>query len=92
MTPQIVGWETKRRAVPLRITDMDENRAARPLRRHLLTPQALAKAAATRADVDLTRHHGQGNGLRVHALYFAVVSLVGLVLVIVAAALAASMM
>ncbi|MCX6399718.1 MAG: hypothetical protein NTX33_07305 [Propionibacteriales bacterium] len=66
--------------------------AARPLPRHLLSPETLARGARVKSDVDLTRHHGQGNGLRVHTVYFAVVSLVGLVLVIVAASLAATMM
>lgn len=92
MTPQIVGWGTKPLAVPLRITVMTKTHAARPLPRHLLSPETLARSADIRADVDLTRHHGQGNGVRVHAVYFALVSLVGLLLVIVAASLAVTMM
>lgn len=57
---------------------------ATPLRKHLLTPEALAHAAAVGPRADLTRRHGQGNGMRVHALYFAAVSLIALSLMIAA--------
>lgn len=63
----------------------------KPVRKHLLSAQAMARSAAIPADVDLTRHRGQGNGVRVHALYFAVVSLVTLVVAIAAVALATTM-
>lgn len=65
---------------------------AKPLRRHLLSPQAIARSAGLQGDVDLTRSRGHGNGVRTHAVYFAVVSLVALVLVIAAVALATPMM
>ena len=50
--------------------------------RHLLPPEAHGGSAGTGAKADLTRTHGQGNGLRVHGLYFAVVAFVALVLVV----------
>jgi len=54
----------------------------RSRRSHLLSPEVLARAVAdSRAGVDLTRARGQGNGMRVHGTYFAVVSLLALVLV-----------
>ena len=65
---------------------------SRPLRRHLRSPESLTRAADTRGDTDLTRGRGQGNGVRMHGIYFAVVSLVALVLVIAAIALATTMM
>lgn len=68
-----------------------EVRPTHPARRHLLTPEALAHAAVIERGTDLTRHHGQGNGMRVHALYFAGVSLVALVLMIAAVVLANAM-
>ncbi|KRA37648.1 MULTISPECIES: hypothetical protein [unclassified Nocardioides] len=64
---------------------------AKPVRKHLLSPQAMARSAATPVDVDLTRHRGQGNGVRVHALYFSMVSLVTLLVAIVAVAVATTM-
>ncbi|MFC7504524.1 hypothetical protein ACOACQ_07860 [Nocardioides sp. CPCC 206347] len=70
----------------------DSGKSARPLRRHLLSPQAIARSAIVSRDADLTRHRGQGNGLQVHATYFAAVSLVALVCVIIAVALATRMM
>lgn len=51
-------------------------------RRHLHSPQAVARAAGAFTDADLTRSHGQGNGLRIHRIYFAAVSLAAFVLVI----------
>lgn len=65
--------------------------AAKRLPRHLITPETLARAAVLGRDADLTRHHGQGNGMRVHALYFAAVSLVALAMVIAAVAVASTM-
>lgn len=59
---------------------------ARP---HLITPEALAEGSRHVPD-NLTRHHGQGNGLRVHGIYFAVVSLAALVVLLVLAATAAA--
>lgn len=64
----------------------------KPLRRHLISPQAIARSAGIRGDVDLTRSRGHGNGVRTHAVYFAAVSLAALVLVIAAVALATPMM
>ena len=62
-----------------------------PQRRHLLPAEAISRFADAEGDVDLTRSHGQGNGVRIHGIYFAAVSVVALVLVIVAIALATSM-
>lgn len=64
---------------------------ARPARRHLLTPETLTRTDTGRT-ADLTRRHGQSNGLRVHGLYFAAVSLVALVLIIAAIVLATTTM
>jgi hypothetical protein len=61
---------------------------AKPLRKHLLSAQTIARSAAASSRVDLTRHHGQGNGLRVHLVYFAAVSLVALMALIAAIAVA----
>ncbi|MFC5729608.1 MULTISPECIES: hypothetical protein [Nocardioides] len=57
-------------------------------RRHLLSPQTVTRSADTSHDADLTRRHGQGNGVRMHSIYFAAVSLTALVLLIVAIAVA----
>lgn len=64
---------------------------AKPLRKHLITPETLARAAVIGRGADLTRHHGQSNGMRVHAVYFGVVSLVALAMIIAAVAFASSM-
>lgn len=61
-------------------------------RKHLLSPETVTRSADTSSDADLTRSHGQGNGVRVHGIYFAAVSLAALVLVIAAIALATTMM
>lgn len=61
---------------------------AQHLRRHLMTPDALAHAASIRQGADLTRHHGQGNGMRVHVFYFVAVSLVALGMMIAAVVVA----
>ena len=53
-------------------------------RKHLLTPEALRNAPATT--------HREGNGVRIHGIYFVAVSLAALVLVIVAIVVAAPMM
>jgi hypothetical protein len=58
---------------------------AKPLRKHLLSAQTIARSAAASRS-DLTRHHGQGNGLRIHLVYFVAVSLVALVALIAAIA------
>ena len=63
----------------------------KPLRRHLLSPESFSEQAGTNGDADLTRSHGQSNGLRIHGIYFAVVSLVALLLVILAIAIATPM-
>lgn len=61
-----------------------------PRRRHLLSPEMVS--AHRRPDIDLTRGHRQGNGVRVHGLYFAAVSVVALVMIIAAIALASTRM
>ncbi len=73
---------------------MDEIGTASPKPRgkHLLAREQVTRSAGTSGDADLTRSHGQGNGVQVHFIYFAVVSLVALVLVIAAIALATAMM
>lgn len=50
---------------------------AKPLRKHLLSAQTIARSAAA-SHGDLTRHHGQGNGIRIHLVYFGAVSLFAL--------------
>ncbi|MGA8845424.1 MAG: hypothetical protein WB471_02290 [Nocardioides sp.] len=59
-------------------------------RKHLYAPGTFTTAGA--ADIDLTRHHGQGNGLRVHLTYIVAVSLVALASLVVAIALATARM
>lgn len=61
-------------------------------KRNLISRKRLAKAAEADDDPDLTRSHGQGNGMRVHLIYFAVVAVIALVLVIGGVALATAMM
>ena len=63
----------------------------KPLRRHLHAPAPVTTSTATGGAVDLTRHHGQGNGLRLHGIYFAAVSLAALLIVIAVIALASAM-
>lgn len=60
-------------------------------RKHLLPADQLGRLAAVSRDVDLTRAHGQGNGMRVHLIYFGLVSLAVLVFFIVAIANAGMM-
>lgn len=61
-------------------------------RKHLLPPGEVPQAAEGSIEIDLTRHHGQSNGLRVHGVYFAVISLVVLVALLAAIAVASDMM
>ncbi len=61
-------------------------------RKHLLSSESITRSSDTRGDVDLTRHQGQGNGVRVHGIYFAAVSLVALVIIVAAIVLAVTMM
>ena len=56
-------------------------------RRHLHTPEELAAHPASDKQ-DLTRQRAQGNGLRVHSLYFVIVSLIALVFLVAAIAIA----
>ncbi len=63
-----------------------------PHRKHLLSSESLTRSSDTRGDADLTRHHGQGNGVRVHGIYFAAVSLAALVIIVAAIVLAVTMM
>lgn len=72
--------------------DQSASDQARPRGKHLLTPEVLARAAEGAKHLDLTRAHGQGNGLRVHLIYFGVASLAVLVVLIVGIALAGRMM
>lgn len=60
-------------------------------RKHLLSAQQLAAHADARAE-DLVRSHGQGNGVRLHGTYFVVVSIVALVLLVGAIAMASAQM
>jgi hypothetical protein len=53
-----------------------------PLPRHLHSREAVARAVAHPIEPALLRRRGQGNGARVHAIYFVAVSLAALVLVI----------
>lgn len=61
-------------------------------KKHMYAPEEIRYAARTSGDADLTRGHGQGNGVRVHGTYVAVVLLAALVLVVGGIALAARMM
>lgn len=67
----------------------DEHPTAR--RKHLLTDEQLASHAGAGAQ-DLAQGHRHGNGVRVHRTYIIVVSLVALVLLVVAIAVASSSM
>ena len=60
-------------------------------RKHLVSPEALARATTAIASPGLVGMHKQGNGVRVHGLYFSVVSLVALLLVIASVVLASTM-
>lgn len=63
---------------------------SKPLRKHLQSLGTARRSDAS-AEVDLTRHHGQGNGLRIHGIYFAVVSLVTLLVLIAGIAIGNAM-
>jgi hypothetical protein len=63
----------------------------KPLRRHLLTPEALARAARIGQGADLTRKHGQSNGVRIHTLVFAGLSVLTLLVIIAAVAFTSPM-
>jgi hypothetical protein len=58
---------------------------AKPVRRHLLKAETLARGALVGQVPDLTRRHGQSNGIRIHAVIFGAVSLATLLLLIIAA-------
>lgn len=62
---------------------MDKSSAVRPRRKHLTEPRAVSWPVERTGG----RAPGHGNGVRVHAIYFAVVSLAGLLLVLTAVAL-----
>lgn len=64
---------------------------AKALRKHLQAP-GTAQDHTDATGADLTRMHGQGNGVRIHRLYFAVVSVLALVLLIAAAAYSTTLM
>ena len=64
----------------------------KPRAKHLLAPEDVARAASGSQDTDLTRTHGQGNGMRVHLITFGLASVAVLALVIGAIALASRMM
>ncbi len=59
--------------------------------KHLLSDEQLASHAGATAE-DLTQGHRQGNGFRVHGIYIVVVSIVALIVLIAAIALASTMM
>lgn len=63
-----------------------------PTKKHLLGAGEIERATEGSGEADLTRHHGQGNGIRVHGIYFAAVSLVVLVALLVVVAFASDMM
>jgi hypothetical protein len=65
---------------------------ASPRRQHLLTAQDLARTANVTSSTDLTRHRGEGNGIRVHLISFGFASVAVLALMIVVIALATRMM
>ncbi len=65
--------------------------APQPSRRHLITATQVASHPGAAA-MDLTRGHHQGNGIRVHGIYFVVVSIAALVLLVIAIAIASSSM
>lgn len=71
---------------------MNQNDGLSTMRRkHLLTDEQLASRAGASAE-DLTQGHRQGNGIRIHRTYILVVSLVALALLVVAIAMASTMM
>ncbi len=72
--------------------DTEESGPAKYQPKHLITPDRLARTAGLPRDPDLRRARGQGNGLRVHGIYFAVVSVAVLVVFIVAIAMASGRM
>ena len=85
---------TSRRPGSLRTTVMNEQ-PEEPIAtrgKHLLSPEQVARGVAASKDVDLTRAHGQGNGMRVHLVTFGIASLLALVLLLVVIALASRMM
>lgn len=63
-----------------------------PRRKHLQSPATLTGPGGAREIPDLTRHHGQGNGLRVHGIYFAAVSAVALLLLVAGIVIATAKM
>ncbi|CAB4735246.1 MAG: hypothetical protein F2667_14920 [Actinobacteria bacterium] len=72
--------------------DDDLTGRADPQRKHLLSPARLAEGARRSKEPDLRRGPGQGNGLRVHGVYFALVSGAVLVAFIIVIAFAGAMM
>jgi hypothetical protein len=73
------------------VMDAQRKTTSTPSRKHLVSPEALARATTAIASPGLAGMHKQGNGVRLHGLYFAVVSLVALLLVIAAVVLASTM-
>ncbi len=68
-----------------------DTHSARPLRKHLTPPRAVARAVVRATDPGTAgAHRASGNGVRVHAIWFAALSFVGLVVVLTAAALASA--
>lgn len=69
---------------------MEPNAAARLVRKHLTPPVALARAVVRAAGPSEATgaHRSTGNGVRVHAIWFAALSLAALLAVLAAAALA----
>ena len=77
------------------MVDRTATSSAGSTRRHLIPPQVVARAVLhpeARAAHRDGHPHGHGNGVRLHAIWFALASLVALVLVLTAAALATSSM
>ena len=63
---------------------------ARP--KHLLSPEDVARSSEGNQDPDLTRAHGQGNGMRVHLLTFGLASLAVIVVLVAVFVLVGRMM
>lgn len=67
---------------------MEKTVTERPRRRHLNQPGAVTWAEGRPCGPSAARLPGHGNGVRVHSIYFAAVSLTGLLLVLAGVVLA----
>ena len=64
----------------------------KPARRHLRAAGEVSSAGDRGRDADLTRHRGQGNGVRIHGVLFTAASVFAVVLVVLAFILVSRMM